>query len=342
MFTGTEKDAVKNAEAALSAMKEQNIPPTPANFTVWYAYLAGVEPDLNRSIDALTEGGEPLNAEQCAEIYSTFFDGNHSDPAVDRTADALLGEIRGILDQVNEVSDETGAYGESLDVFAQVLKEDDKGVFKPAIDTILQATTLISDKNRALESRLTHSTTEISRLQEDLEHLRQEAMTDALTGIANRRQFDKVLTVSSEEAVNNGAPLSLIMIDIDHFKKFNDTHGRQIGDQVLKLLANVLLDTVKGQDTPARYGGEEFAIILPDTGLDGAASLANTIRERICRKRMVNRTNGEDLGKITVSAGATTFHAGESIEDFVARADEALYLAKRSGRDRVMASQRAA
>jgi len=70
VFAGTEKDAVQNAEAALSAMKERNIPPTPTNFTVWYAYLAGVEPDLNRSIDSLTEGGEHLNAEQCAEIYS--------------------------------------------------------------------------------------------------------------------------------------------------------------------------------------------------------------------------------------------------------------------------------
>jgi len=342
VFTGTEKDAVRNAESALSAMKERNIPPTPANFTVWYAYLAGVDPDLSRSIDALTEGGEQLNAEQCADIYSSYFDGGHANSGVERATEALLGEIRGVLDQVHEVSDETEAYGESLDVFAQVLKEDDKGVFKPAIDTILQATTVISDKNRALESRLTHSTTEITRLQEDLEHLRQEAMTDALTGIANRRQFDKALAVSSQEASNNGAPLSLIMIDIDHFKRFNDTHGHQMGDQVLKLLASVLSDTVKGQDTPARYGGGEFAIILPDTGLDGAASLANTIRERICRKRMVNRANGEDLGKITVSAGATTYHAGESIEDFVARADEALYLAKRSGRDRVMASQKAA
>jgi len=342
VFTGTEKDAVRNAEAALTAMKERNIPPTPANFTVWYAYLAGVEPDLNRSMDALAERGGSLSAEQCADIYSTFFDGAHADPAVERATEALLGEIRDVLDQVHEVSDETGAYSESLDVFAQVLRQDDKGVFKPAIDTILQATTLISDKNRTLESRLTHSTTEISRLQEDLEHLRREAMTDALTGIANRRQFDKVLTVSSQEAVNVGAPLSLIMIDIDHFKKFNDTHGHQMGDQVLKLLATVLSDTVKGQDTPARYGGEEFAIILPDTGLNGAESLANTIRERICAKRVVNRVNGDDLGKITVSAGAATFNSNESIDDFVARADQALYLAKRNGRDRVVASCQAA
>jgi len=342
VFTGTEKDAVRNAEAALSTMKERNIPPTPANFTVWYAYLAGVEPGLNRRIDELIDGGGSLNTEQCADIYMEFFDGTQTNPAVERAAESLLGEIRVILDEVSEVNDETGAYEESLDVFALALKGDDNGALKPAIDAILQATTFITDKNRTLETRLTSSTTEISRLQQDLEQMRQEAMTDALTGIANRRRFDMVLSQSLEDAVSGSTPLSLIMIDIDHFKKFNDTHGHQMGDQVLKLLATVLSDTVKGQDTPVRYGGEEFAIILPDTPLDGATSLANTIRERICRKRMVNRANGEDLGKITVSAGTTTYHVGESIEDFVARADEALYLAKRSGRDRVMASQKAA
>ncbi|MCH8835800.1 MAG: GGDEF domain-containing protein, partial [Proteobacteria bacterium] len=115
-----------------------------------------------------------------------------------------------------------------------------------------------------------------------------------------------------------------------------DTYGHQVGDQVLKLLGSTLTACIKGQDTAARYGGEEFAIILPRTSLKDALTVAENIRRAVGTKRVVNRTTGEDLGTITVSIGAGRFEYGEPVSQLISRADEALYMAKHNGRDRVV------
>jgi diguanylate cyclase len=128
----------------------------------------------------------------------------------------------------------------------------------------------------------------------------------------------------------------LLILDIDHFKKFNDTYGHQTGDEVLKLLASTMTKTVKGDDIPARYGGEEFAVILPETDLKGAVHVAEHIRQRISSKKLVNRATNQNLGRITVSIGAASFEFGEPLTDFMKRADQALYKAKGNGRDQVV------
>ncbi len=175
-------------------------------------------------------------------------------------------------------------------------------------------------------------------MRDQLEDARREAMTDALTGIANRKMFDFVLRQCALDAMEIGEPLSLLMIDIDHFKQFNDTHGHHIGDQVLRLLAAVLKQSVKGQDTPARYGGEEFAVVLPQTTLANAVKLAEAIRVRVSRRSVINRATSQRLGSFTVSIGAAQFRPGEPLRLLVERADHALYAAKHAGRNRVEAA----
>jgi diguanylate cyclase len=188
---------------------------------------------------------------------------------------------------------------------------------------------------QSLEGRLDHSLGEIRRLKDDLDAMREEAFTDALTRIPNRKKFDLELVRLIDKAEAEASELSLLMLDIDHFKRFNDTFGHPIGDQVLRLLAATLKESVKGRDIPARYGGEEFAVILPDTGLVDALVVAENIRRAIGSKKVVNKQTGEDLGKITVSIGAGRLVTGEPPETLVGRADEALYAAKRGGRNRV-------
>ena len=207
---------------------------------------------------------------------------------------------------------------------------------KIAVTKVLTETRKMEETNKVLENQLADSTDEIGQLRDDLEDMRKEALTDALTGIANRKLFDMELRSQARDAMETGESLCLLMLDIDHFKKFNDTFGHQTGDQVLKLLASTMTKAVKGNDIPARYGGEEFTVILPQTDLPGAKQVAESIRQRVSSKTLVNRTTKEDLGKLTISVGVSKFEFGESLTDFLKRADQALYKAKNSGRDCVV------
>jgi diguanylate cyclase len=127
-----------------------------------------------------------------------------------------------------------------------------------------------------------------------------------------------------------------MLTDIDHFKTFNDSFGHLTGDQVLRLVAMSVKHNVKGQDTAARYGGEEFAVILPNTVLRAAITVADHIRRAVMTKELMKRSTGEHLGRLTISAGVATLRADDSAQSFLERADACLYAAKRHGRNRVM------
>jgi diguanylate cyclase (GGDEF)-like protein len=164
-----------------------------------------------------------------------------------------------------------------------------------------------------------------------LEQLRQSASTDGLTGIANRRSFDVTLDRYLARAVSSFEPVSLVLLDIDHFKKLNDDHGHQVGDDVLRQVAGVLVEHARVVDVPARYGGEEFAVVLPECGEEEAAAVADRLRRAISASPTAR--------PITVSAGVATFpEHGATAEALIRAADEALYRAKAAGRDRVVAA----
>ena len=207
---------------------------------------------------------------------------------------------------------------------------------KLLIDQVIGATRAMEARSKTLELKLQHSSREVNELRDKLESVREESLTDPLTGIRNRKAFDTELQDSIDQSIETGEPLSLVMCDIDHFKNFNDTWGHQTGDQVLRLVANCLSENVKGRDTAARYGGEEFAVILPQTELAGAVNLANQIRNKVESKKLVKKSTGDILGVITISAGVTQYDPNESAADFLSRADACLYAAKHGGRNRVV------
>ena len=203
------------------------------------------------------------------------------------------------------------------------------------IKTVLAETKKIVGKSQQLKESLDESSVEVTALNRDLEDAREDAMTDGLTGIGNRKFLDIRLRDEVMVAMGSGEPLCVILSDIDHFKKFNDTYGHTIGDEVLKLAASVMKDSVKGQDTPTRYGGEEFCIVLPRTLLTNAVKLADNLRATLAKRGLSNKKTGESYGRITLSLGVAMYRPGESIDNLVKRADEALYRAKDNGRNRV-------
>jgi diguanylate cyclase len=165
--------------------------------------------------------------------------------------------------------------------------------------------------------------------------VRKESLTDPLTGVANGKAFDTAMETALL-ALAEGENVSLMMCDIDHFKKFNDSFGHQTGDQVLRLVANCLSDNVKGRDTAARYGGEEFAVLLRGTALADATHIAEQIRESVEGRKLVKKSTGDILGTITISIGVAQFVPGDTAETVIRRADACLYGAKQNGRNLVL------
>ena len=193
-------------------------------------------------------------------------------------------------------------------------------------------------RRKAREIELLEVTRQLQAANESLQNL---SLLDGLTGIANRRHFDQELLQESRRAIREGIPLSLIMLDIDYFKAFNDTYGHLKGDDCLKTVATTLRKTLKRPgDFPARYGGEEFAVVLPNTDDIGAAMVAEELRASI-ESAHISHFNSLCAEYVTVSLGVVTRFAEqtETPDDLILAADRALYRSKHEGRNRVSVEQ---
>ena len=176
---------------------------------------------------------------------------------------------------------------------------------------------------------------EIDALQTSLRGAEEATLTDPLTGIGNRRLFNDAMRKAVEESNAQGGPLSLIMCDIDHFKRVNDMFGHDVGDEIIRALARVIETSVRETDSVARYGGEEFAVILPGTDLRHAKETAERIRRQFGAKTFAIRKTNQKIGQVTASFGVAEHHPGDDVQAFIRRADAKLYEAKARGRDRV-------
>ena len=218
-------------------------------------------------------------------------------------------------------------------------QDDDPGSQRtpaPMLDVPMQE---VIDRLAEVERRLREAQAEIETLRARLARAEQEATTDSLTGIPNRRGFLALLREAARAADADGQTLSLLMVDVDHFKEFNDRFGHHVGDHVLRLVAHALKG-VRAQDPtrPAvsgRYGGEEFAVVLPGIEAAGASRIADRLREDLAERRFIMRGTGEPLTQITISIGLAERHRDEDPAETLRRADQALYEAKRRGRNRV-------
>ncbi len=335
--------AYEVARQAIEVMQSHNIWPTPLNFELWLHFVGDPESPLGKEIQRLLGAGQQITENVSEELAEAFLPKAKLNDQIRDAGDQLSHELSAVAKAMDAAQRSSTHYGETLATVSSKLAAPDapKNVHG-IVETLSTATKRVQKENRTLEAQLKESTAEVNRLRDHLEQVRRDATTDGLTNLANRKAFDEELERACAAAEAHATPLALAVLDIDHFKSFNDTWGHQTGDQVIRYVASVIGRMAAPPRFAARYGGEEFSIIFPAENGAAVVQTLDRIREEVCSRVLKRRSTGEDLGAVTVSAGFAERLQGESVHSLMERADSALYTSKRAGRNRVTAAIKAA
>jgi len=315
-------------------MAERGIAPTPVNFELWFFHALGLDADLRRALDAAVANGTANDIVRAKDIHTRFF--VRSDEHVEEANAIVRRELGHLSSALANAGDSAAQYGTALGETREHMgRAKTPQQFTQIVDRASDATDQMAERNKSLENQVESSRREITALKARMESIRQESRVDSLTELANRRAFDEQIGSAVLNAESERKPLCVLMCDIDHFKTINDTWGHATGDQVLRLVAALTKANIKGKDLAARYGGEEIVVVLPDTQMSDALTVAEHIRASIETKKIVKKSTGVPLGQITVSIGVAQFLTGETAQTLIERADMHLYAAKHNGRNQV-------
>lgn len=324
------------AKLALEMMEEAKVWPTPLNFELWLHVARNPDGELAHEIHKLLESGETITEDTSEQLASRYLPRQRLNDEIRDAGDQLSKELTSVSDAIRTAKENNESYGATLAKASDDLADatTDPAALKAMVSNLVKATRSVREQNSTLEDRLADSNAEVGRLREHLEQVRRDATTDALTNLNNRKAFDEEAEKALAEAEASGEAMGLAVLDIDHFKHFNDTWGHQTGDQVIRFVASVIGRAAAPPRFAARYGGEEFAMLFPNEKVSQALRALEEIRGEISSRSLKRRSTNETLGQITISGGIAMRVPGESLESLIERADKALYESKRTGRNK--------
>ncbi|MEI6643356.1 MAG: GGDEF domain-containing protein [Novosphingobium sp.] len=305
----------------------------PATMSIAYECVTGGAPRLAQQILERTEKGLPISLGWLEE--------QRGESSNDKNSEAfavLMGRLEDSLDEFSRTAkgarSATNAYSSAL----QRHVDDLEGVGRAGvvITELAALTRAMMERTMTIETELACSERRAEALQTSLDETRRLADMDHLTGLPNRRAFDHMLEREVREAQAANESLCVAFVDIDHFKRVNDTHGHPAGDRVLKFVGETLNRIADARCFVARHGGEEFAVIWRNHTVDMAWKKLDSARAEIAERRLVNRANDTPFGRITFSGGIADVFAYPDRSAALKAADEALYIAKQSGRNRIL------
>lgn len=325
---------------ALQRMRQHGAALHPVNYALWYDYVRGQNPRLCEAVDQHLSSHLTIDEATAENLFRQHVNPQGAETqAVARVTDQITGVLGSMAESTARAGDQTARYGSSLSRLSEVLGRSEPGGHNPAplLDEVLRTTREMQQAVHELRTRLADSEQEIGQLRQELDRVREESMLDGLTGLPNRRAFDRQLASSLSGAARRPGATgpSLLFIDIDHFKRVNDTFGHAFGDQVLRAVGQLLRELTPEDALPARLGGEEFALLMPASPLGDARSLAHRLRERVAAARIKRHGQVDEHSRITISIGVTAWRPGEPAGAFMERADQALYASKGGGRNKV-------
>jgi len=292
-----------------------------------------VNPKLAAALDERLKNDAPLAQAEIDHFYAKFIDAREAG-----TLEAYQAGLGELLRRLGEIAASSGAgtaeYARTLAQCQQDLASisDPAGVQR-IIGSLVTSTNAVRESTQTLQKEVAATRDEMQQLRGQMGALQNLAQTDPLTRLRNRRGFEQAV---AEYALARDADLggcSVLIADIDHFKRVNDSYGHLVGDQVIRALAQVLQNCVKGRDIAARWGGEEFIVLLPETPGEGAVMLAEQLRTAFGKTRIKRGGKQELNDTVTISIGVAQIDSGEPLEQAIGRADSAMYQAKHGGRN---------
>ncbi len=328
--------AAQGLKVTLSRMKKLGILPIPENYTVWYEYAMGTVLELNKAIDDLLNSGTPFTNKINHELYTKYV-ADRPIKMIDEIQQQTELIVNNLLDNIRQLGEGTGQFSAALERCDQQLK-DNPGIesLSQLVECLLDESNKVKKANRSMEDSLASMNAEVKALRGDMEKLNNAVMMDPLTKIANRRAFDEQFELLFNNFKDHGEIFSVLMMDIDFFKKFNDTYGHMIGDKVLTFVATIMKNVLNEHGFLARYGGEEFICLLPDTHYPEARLIAENVRAKVAEKPLTSGADKKKLGIISISVGVATINSNDDEISPLQRADQMLYQAKRNGRNCVV------
>ena len=326
--------AADSLQLVLPLLERHGIAPTPSNYALWFEYVAGDNAALKTDIDRLIAANTRFTDAIQQDLVETYLDGQFTD-APTRSANARIADILSdLLCDLADLGEEASRYDAKLQAHLDRLKAPGGMQNLEALLLVLaEETKQVRRSTQSLRVDFARRSGEIEEMRVELQQIKRAANSDPLTGLPNRRALLEAMAGLNGQSDSRH---SLLMLDIDNFKAINDEHGHLIGDRVIRFVADVIRQNTKGQDTPSRFGGEEFAVLLPDTQMAGALTVAEKIRHVVASAKLIRSTNQQPLGQITLSGGVATYRKGEDSLELMERADQALYLAKERGRNKIV------
>jgi len=326
------------AEESLRALKALRLAAHPRNIELLYTHISRSNPALSKDLLGSVAPDGTMPQEQANRLYDLHILRTDLSGEIAEMIERFETEVTKVAGAVEKSGEDTRGYSKELTDLSGELSETGESSPRVAalMANILTVVKSARETNSALEEQLADSSEEINFLKDNIAAIQLEAMTDPLTGVKNRKAFDEAIEKLFANPEGDDRPLSLVFADVDYFKRFNDRWGHQTGDQVLRLVAEMMKANVKGQDVLARYGGEEFAILLPNTTRDNGVRLADTIRDAVGSRNLKKRRTNEHMGSVTLSMGVALRQPDDTVESLIERADQCLYAAKNAGRNRVV------
>jgi diguanylate cyclase len=324
---------------SLAKLGQLKLAITPINYALVYYYISGDDIKLNARLDDLFADIDNWSDDEAKVVFSQFISPRRTEND-HHLEQSLLITVAQILGLVVDISGSSVLSNDALAASVEKLAvcKDPKDILDIASQIVAQTRKFVK-KTRQFEKSVRERSDEIHELKGQLDKARKQATIDALTGLHNRRGFDETLAklLSEDNAgLRNGA---IILLDIDYFKQVNDTYGHLVGDKVLVGIGQQLLKQMRGSDYLSRFGGEEFAILVLETPLSGAFTVAENLRKSISRLRWRHPKSGNEVAQITISIGIADIRTNDTVEALLERCDEALYKAKSSGRNRSVIAQ---